>query len=94
MSTISVRLYKKIFQKDPTLWKNVLTEIDKNDLEESRATVTASCYSSCYYCDYKSDSKDDYERHVIMKHGHSLAYPNKAEIEKMGLKAWGKSWEI
>jgi hypothetical protein len=48
----------------------------------------------CYYCDYKADSKDDYEAHVIMRHGHSPAYPNKAEIEKMGLKAQEKSWEI
>jgi hypothetical protein len=46
-----------------------------------------------YYCDYNADSKDDYERHVIMRHGRSPAYPNKAEIEKLGLKAQGKDWE-
>jgi hypothetical protein len=51
-------------EKHPTLWKNVLTEIDNNDIEESKTTVTTPCYSSCYYCDYKPDSKDDYERHV------------------------------
>jgi IS1 family transposase len=49
---------------------------------------------SCYYCDdYKPYIKSDYERHVVMKHGHSPAYPNKAEIEKLGLKAQGKDWE-
>jgi hypothetical protein len=47
----------------------------------------------CYYCDYKPDSKYDYEAHVIMRHGHSSAYPNKAEIEKLRLKPQGKSWE-
>jgi hypothetical protein len=37
---------------------------------------------NCYYCDYKPDSKDHYERHVILRHDHCLAYPNKVEIEK------------
>jgi hypothetical protein len=60
---------------------------DKNDLEEEYN----NCH--CYYCDYKPDSKSDYERHVIMIHGHSSAYPNKAEIEKLGLEAQGKDWE-
>ena len=71
---------------------------DKDDTDGILHTLQESepnkipCYS-CYYCDYKPDSKSDYERHVIMRHGHSSAYPNKAEIEKMGLKAQGKSWE-
>jgi predicted transcriptional regulator len=51
-------------------------------------------YYSCYYCDnFKTNSKYDYETHVIMRHGHSPAYPNKAELEKLGLEAQGKSWE-
>jgi hypothetical protein len=37
--------------------------------------------------------ENNYERHVIMRHGHSTAYPNKAEIEKMGLKAHGRECE-
>jgi hypothetical protein len=48
---------------------------------------------NCYYCDYKPDSKDHYERHVILRHDHCIAYPNKAEIEKLRLEAQGKSWE-
>jgi hypothetical protein len=49
---------------------------------------------SCYYCDdYKTYSKDHYERHVILRHDHCPAYPNKAEIQKRGLKAQGKDWE-
>jgi hypothetical protein len=31
--------------------------------------------------------------HVVMRHGHSSAYPNKAEIEKLGLETQGKSGE-
>ena len=61
--------------------------------EQIRATVTVPCYSSWYYCGYNADSKDDYEAHVVMRHGHSSAYPNKAEIEKLSLKTQGKSWE-
>jgi hypothetical protein len=51
-------------------------------------------YYSCYYCDYKTDNKDHYERHIILRHDHCPAYPNKAEIKKRGLKAQGKNWEI
>jgi hypothetical protein len=51
-------------------------------------------YYSCYYCDYKTDNKDHYERHVILRHDRCLACPNKAEIEKRGLKPQGKDWEI
>ena len=47
----------------------------------------------CYYCDYKPYSKDDYEHHVVLKHPGKPAYPNKAEIEKQGLKPQGKEWE-
>jgi hypothetical protein len=40
-----------------------------------------------------TNNKDDYEQHVIIKHSGKLAYPNKPEIEKLGLKAQGKDWE-
>lgn len=55
--------------------------------------ISQSLSFPCYYCDYDTDSKEHYEGHVVMRHGHSTAYPNKAEIEKLGLKAQGKSWE-
>ena len=48
----------------------------------------------CYYCKYKPNSKDRYEQHIVLKHNHCVAYPNKAEIEKRGLKPQGKEWEI
>jgi hypothetical protein len=59
----------------------------KNQLEEYNNYL-------CYYCDYKTNNKYYYERHVVLRHDHSPAYPNKAEIEKRGLKPKGKEWEI
>lgn len=65
---------------------------DGNDilhtLQESEPKQV-TCYS-CYYCDYKTDNKHYYERHIILKHNHCPAYPNKSEIEKRGLKPQGK----
>jgi hypothetical protein len=60
--------------------------------EESSIT-THGYYCLCYYCDYKADSKDNYEAHIVLRHKHCIAYPNKAEIEKRGLKAQGKDWK-
>ena len=47
----------------------------------------------CYYCDeYKSNDECDYTVHVINVH-HEIAFPNKAQTEKEGLKPQGKPWE-
>jgi len=52
----------------------------------------------CYYCSFETDgngSKSLYESHVKDKHGPEYpTYPNKADIERLGLEAQGKSWEI
>jgi hypothetical protein len=50
----------------------------------------------CYYCDsFNTNSNDYYEDHTIMKHGQRHpCYPSKADLEKLGLKPQGKSWEI
>jgi hypothetical protein len=48
----------------------------------------------CYYCEYRTNNEEEYKQHVALRHPGRLAYPNKAEIEKRGLKAQGKSWEI
>ncbi|MFL6343869.1 MAG: hypothetical protein ACJ71A_00275, partial [Nitrososphaeraceae archaeon] len=50
----------------------------------------------CYYCDnFKTNNNDDYETHVIKKHAQSHpCYPSKADLEKLGLKVQGRSWEI
>jgi hypothetical protein len=68
---------------------------DTDDILHTLQSPSSDDYpTNCYYCDYKPDSKDHYERHVILRHNHCVAYPNKAEIEKRGLKAQGKSWEV
>jgi predicted transcriptional regulator len=54
----------------------------------------------CYYCSFETDgkgSKSCYEDHVKSKHGDDLdhpCYPTKGDIERLVLKAQGKSWEI
>jgi hypothetical protein len=54
----------------------------------------------CYYCDdyysdvFDKDCKTRYEDHMLVRHGNSHPYPNKAEIEKLGLKPQGKEWEV
>jgi hypothetical protein len=47
-----------------------------------------------YYCNiFKTNSEYDYDSHVVLKHPRRPAYPNKAEVEMMGLKPQGKPWE-
>ena len=56
----------------------------------------------CYYCiDFQSTNyESDYKNNVVLKHMTSSAdkdhpaYPTKADIERLGLVAQGKSWEI
>jgi hypothetical protein len=52
----------------------------------------ASSSFSCYYCNYETHNEEEYKTHVVLKHNQP-AYPNKAEIEKRGLKPQGKDWE-
>jgi hypothetical protein len=59
---------------------------------EYRTSIVTEDYT-CYYCDYGTNNEDNYQQHVIKKHHSKPAYPNKAEIEKSGLKAQGKKWE-
>jgi hypothetical protein len=74
----------------------------KNTIEDSEEltnlndaqNIAQSLIFQCYYCDsFKTDSEKDYYLHVVLKHPGRLAYPNKAEIEKRGLKPQGKDWE-
>jgi hypothetical protein len=49
----------------------------------------------CYYCDiFKTDIKEDYERHVVLKHPGKPYYPSRAYLDRFGLDAKGKDWEI
>ena len=52
---------------------------------------------SCYHkdCNFHTNSEPDYEGHWSQKHsGIPVLYPTKTELEKYGLKAQGKDWEI
>jgi hypothetical protein len=84
--------------------EKVAAQIDEIDSQSSTDVSQASYVSpkasaeqfQCYYCDsFKTNSNDEYEGHVIRKHGqgHSC-YPSKADLEKLELRAQGKSWEI
>jgi hypothetical protein len=49
----------------------------------------------CYYCDiFKTDTKKDYESHVVLKHPRKPCYPSRAYLDRFGLDAKGKDWEI
>lgn len=51
----------------------------------------------CYHngCDFHTNDEKDYHRHAAQKHtGIPVLYPTKAELEKYGLQAQGKDWEI
>jgi len=45
----------------------------------------------CYYCSYQTINKQEYERHVVLKHPRKPAYPGKADMERLSPK--GNSWE-
>ena len=79
---------ENFFEKSLPDMRSILTENPKKEIEEYY------CYC-CYYCDsFKTNSEDDYKSHVIHKHGIGHpCYPGKADLEKLGLKAQGKSWE-
>ena len=79
---------KNFFEKSLADVRSILNEIPKKEIEERY-------YYSCYYCDsFKTNSEGDYKSHVIHKHGLGHpCYPSKADLEKLGLKAQGKSWE-
>jgi hypothetical protein len=56
------------------------------------STPSYSCYhNDCYF---HTDSEQAYQSHGATKHTKNpLLYPSKAEIEKYGLQAQGRSWE-
>jgi replicative DNA helicase Mcm len=71
---------------------------DLSDAVSSHNTTASAVKSisfDCYYCDnYKTNSRDEYERHVILKHPTKPCYPGKADLEKLGLTGKGQNWEI
>lgn len=72
--------------EDSTSQNRTLSEIDTNNLRYC-----------CYHngCGFNTDDEMDYRRHGAQKHPKNpLLYPSKAEMEKYGLQAQGKSWEV
>jgi hypothetical protein len=66
-----------------------------SESEHPNNNTAEDSYYECYHCDsFKTEVESDYELHVVIKHPGKLAYPDKAEIEKLGLKPQGKSWEM
>jgi hypothetical protein len=72
-----------------------------SDLELSKkifdTSISTNFLFSCYHkdCNFQTDSEQDYERHWGQKHtGIPILYPTKTELEKYGLQAQGKDWEI
>jgi hypothetical protein len=62
-----------------------------NDLSHASHASQFECY---HCCDFQStDNKEDYERHAVLKHPRKPAYPCKIDLERLGIKAQGKSWE-
>jgi hypothetical protein len=63
----------------------------------SKATHPTLVSYHCYLnnCDFQTNDEPEYRRHWGHKHkGIPVLYPTKAELEKYGLKAQGKEWEI
>ena len=82
--------------------EKIVAHIDEKNSQSSTDVSQASHVSpmasgqfQCYYCNFKTNSNDEYEGHTMMKHGKCHpCYPSKADLEKLGLKAQGKDWEI
>jgi hypothetical protein len=73
----------------------------KDEINYSSSPKGIISYFSCYHCDYfHTNSEADYQRHVMSNHQKTPSdvnhpcYPTKADIERLGLKAQGKDWEI
>jgi len=49
----------------------------------------------CYHCnDFHTNNQDYYENHIVRDHYKLPAYPSAAGLERRGLQAQGKEWEI
>ena len=86
----SIKRTKNISQLDSRAHKSHRSQSITDEIEEP---TLYSCYHKG--CNYHTDDVQEYERHGAQKHlKNPLLYPSKAEIEKYGLKAQGKDWEI
>jgi hypothetical protein len=68
-----------------------------NSPHVSKATYPTLTLYRCYHndCNFTTKDEPEYRRHWGQKHkGVPILYPTKAELEKYGLKAQGKNWEV
>lgn len=64
-------------------------------LDEELLKITRDPPPHCYYCLYdKFTSKEQYERHVLLKHPKKLCYPGTSDLELLGIQGQNMPWEI
>ncbi|HEU4447780.1 MAG TPA: hypothetical protein VFR94_24115 [Nitrososphaeraceae archaeon] len=85
--------------KDANILHNEMSEEGESPLASSQMPSVPSVPSPycCYHngCDFQTDDEREYRRHGVAKHlKNPLLFPSKYEIEKYGLQAQGKEWEI
>jgi hypothetical protein len=68
----------------------ISTQLDISDKSDAKSN---DLLFSCYYCDgCQTKNKERYEHHVVNKHPKNVAYPGKADLERLALQPQGKSW--
>ncbi len=77
---------------------NISAENESEQCAHSKDLSHASHASQfeCYHCGsfQSTDNKEDYERHVVLKHPGKPAYPSNASLARLGIEGKGKQWEI
>jgi hypothetical protein len=90
---------EKIANENDENQGNNMKNIDSKEVQSKKLFLLAKWNNllySCYYCDnFETNIKQDYERHVVLKHpGGKLCYPSKVDLEILGIEGKGKEWEI
>jgi hypothetical protein len=50
---------------------------------------------NCYYCkNFRTTEERAYQCHVVNMHPGKPCYPSKMDLERLGIQAQGKTWEI
>ena len=85
-------------EQEPPKNNDVVSEDPETPIEPTQPTQrTRPSSYSCYHigCNYHTDNEQEYRNHGGNKHTKNpLLFPSKFEIEKYGLKAQGKEWEV
>ena len=65
-----------------------------DDLTSNHITSKIEYPPKCYYCDVNGfATKDQYDRHVVVRHINLPGYPGPTDLEKHGLIPQGMPWE-